>query len=260
LLQLRAGFLRSNIASLALNTGTKDAATALGFPCTTRSCINVDPTTQGIPSVHFTGGYSELGDDAFVPLTTIDNTFQYSAAVTWTKSTHSFKFGGVMLRRQLAPTQSSYLRGDMEFDGIFTGNSMADLLAGQGTVAQRGFTLVGVRLRSWEYSGYAQDDWRATRWLTLNLGVCYDIFTPYTARNNAFSNFDSSLNLLVGPSLPGIQASSPTAGVRTDYSNLAPRIGFAATLGYGTVLRGGFRNELLPAKLRQRGGYEKCAV
>ena len=246
LLQLRAGFLRSNIASLALNTGTKDAAIKFGFPCTATSCINVDPTTQGLPSVHFTGGYSELGDDAFVPLTTIDNTFQYSGAVTWTRSTHSFKFGGGLIRRQLNPSQSSYLRGDMEFDGIFTGNSMADLLAGQGTVAQRGFTLVNGRMRSWEYYGYAQDDWRATRWLTLNLGVRYDVFTPYTARNKAFSNFDPSLGLLIGPSLPAPQASGPTAGVRTDYSNFAPRIGFAATLGHGTVVRGGFGMSYFP--------------
>jgi outer membrane receptor protein involved in Fe transport len=246
LLQLRAGFLRSNIASLALNSGTKNAATTIGFPCTATSCINIDPTTQGIPSVNFNNGYTSLGDDAYVPLTTIDNTFQYSAAVTWTKNTHSFKFGGGLIRRQLDPSQSSQLRGDMTFDGIFTGNSLADLLTGQATTAQRGFTLVNGRMRSWEVFGYAQDDWRATRWLTLNLGLRYDIFTPYTARNNAFSNFDPALGLLIGPALPGIQASGPTAGVRTDYRNLAPRIGFAASLAHGTVVRGGFGMSYFP--------------
>src|SRR5580704_7794950 len=50
LVQLRAGFMRSNIDSLALNSGTTNAALAFGFPCTPTSCINVDPTTQGIPS------------------------------------------------------------------------------------------------------------------------------------------------------------------------------------------------------------------
>jgi hypothetical protein len=246
LLQLRAGFLRSNIASLALNTGTKNAATAIGFPCTATSCINVDSTSQGIPSVNFSNGYSSLGDDAYVPLIHIENTFQYSGAVTWTKGTHSFKFGSAVIRRQVLAIQSSQLRGDMSFDGIFTGNSLADLLTGQATTAQRGFNLVPPRIRGWEPSVYAQDDWRATHWLTLNLGLRYDVFTPYTERNNAFSNFDPSLGLLIGPALPGIQASGPTAGVRTDYHDLAPRIGFAASLAHGTVVRGGFGISYFP--------------
>ena len=138
-MQLRAGFMRSNIDSLALNSGTKDAALAFGFPCTATSCINIDPTTQGIPSVNFNSGYSSLGDDAYVPLQHIENTFQYTGAVTWTKGTHSFKFGVGMIRRQALSVQSSQLRGDMTFDGVFTGNSMADLLTGQATTAQRGF-------------------------------------------------------------------------------------------------------------------------
>ncbi len=246
LVQLRAGFMRSNIDSLALNSGTTNAALAFGFPCTPTSCINVDPTTQGIPSVNFNSGYSSLGDDAYVPLQHIENTYQYNGAVTWTRGTHSFKFGAGLIRRQALSVQSSQLRGDMTFDGVFTGNSMADLLTGQATTAQRGFNLVPPRFRAWEYSGYAQDDWRATRWLTLNLGLRYDIFTPYTVRNNAFSNFDPALGLLIGPALPGIQASGPTAGVSTDYHDLAPRIGFAATVGHGMVVRGGFGMSYFP--------------
>ena len=246
LVQLRAGFLRSNIASLALNTGTTDLATQFGFPCTATSCINVDPTSQGIPSVNFNGGYSSLGDDAYVPLIHIENTFQYNGAVTWTHNNHSFKFGGGLIRRQVLAIQSSQLRGDVTFDGIFTGNSLGDLLTGEATTAQRGFNLVPPRFRAWEYSGYAQDDYRATRWLTLNLGLRYDIFTPFTVRNNAFSNFDPALGLLIGPALPGIQQSGPTAGVGTDYHDLAPRIGFAASLAHGLVVRGGFGMSYFP--------------
>lgn len=248
LLQLRAGYLRSNIASLALNTGTKDAATKLGFPCTPTSCVNVGALTQGIPSLDFNGGYSSLGDDAFVPLTTIDNTSQYSGALTCTHGKHSFKFGSMVIRRQLSPTQSSYYRGDMRFggSGLFSTNAMADMLLGEASTVQRGNTLIAVQLRAWEPSTYAQDDWRATRWLTLNLGIRYDVFTPYVAHNGAFSNFDPKLGLLIGPTLAGAQASDSTAGVRTDYSDFAPRLGFAATLGHGLVARGGFGVSYFP--------------
>jgi len=85
-----------------------------------------------------------------------------------------------------------------------------------------------------------QDDWRATNWLTLNLGVRYEIFTPLTESRGFLSNFDPTVGLLVSPYLTGNQHSSPTGNVNTDHSNFGPRIGFAATLGQGMVLRGGF--------------------
>jgi len=37
---------------------------------------------------------------------------------------------------------------------------------------------------------YVQDDWRARRWLTINLGSRYDIYTPFTEAHNQISNFD----------------------------------------------------------------------
>ena len=90
LVQLRAGFLRSNIASLALNTGTNGRRRLqFGFPCTATSCINIDPTTQGIPSVNFNSGYSSLGDDAYVPLQHIENTFQYNGRCHLDQGTHT---------------------------------------------------------------------------------------------------------------------------------------------------------------------------
>jgi Carboxypeptidase regulatory-like domain len=246
LLELKAGFLRSNIASLPLNFG-KNLATQFGFPCTATSCINTsDPVTSGLPSVNFNnGGYSALGDDAFVPLTTIDNTFQYQGAVTWTRGVHSFKFGTGFIRRRLDSAQSSYPRGNITFSN-FTGNSLGDLLTGQAATVTRGNTLISPNLRAWEPSAYAQDDWRAKRWLTLNLGIRYDIFTPFTAANGAFSNFDPALGLLISPALPGLQHSGPTVGVKTDYKDVAPRIGFAATVGKGTVVRGGFGMSFFP--------------
>jgi hypothetical protein len=246
LLELKAGFLRSNIASLPLNYGN-NLATTFGFPCNTVSCINTaDPVTSGLPSVNFNnGGYSALGDDAYVPLTTIDNTFQYQGAVTWTKGVHSFKFGAGFIRRRLDSGQSSYPRGNYTF-GDFSGNSLADLLEGNAASVTRGNTLVSPNLRGWEPSAYVQDDWRAKRWLTLNLGVRYDIFTPFSAENGAFSNFDPAIGLLISPALPGIQHSSPTAGVKTDYKDIAPRIGFAATVGKGLVVRGGFGMSFFP--------------
>ena len=83
---------------------------------------------------------------------------------------------------------------------------------------------------------YVQDDWRTNKWLTLNPGVRYNIYTAKTEQYNRLANFDPvSVKILVAG-----QNSSNTAGISTDHGNLAPRFGFAATLGHGMVLRGGF--------------------
>ncbi len=89
-----------------------------------------------------------------------------------------------------------------------------------------------------------QDDWRATGWLTINLGVRYDVYPPYTEENNQMSNMDPFTGTLY---VAGQNGASETAGVKTDYSNVQPRIGFAATLPYSTVVRGGFGLSFVPS-------------
>jgi outer membrane receptor protein involved in Fe transport len=91
-------------------------------------------------------------------------------------------------------------------------------------------------LRTWEPSVYAQDDWRVTQKLTLNLGLRYDIFTPDIATGNNLSRFDAVTGqILVG----GVNSSSST-GIVTDRRSLAPRVGLAYNLTPKTVVRGGF--------------------
>jgi hypothetical protein len=89
--------------------------------------------------------------------------------------------------------------------------------------------------RAWEFGAYVQDDWRVNNWLTLNLGARYDIYTTKTEQHNRLSNFDPvAVKILVAG-----QNAGDTAGIATDYGGIAPRFGFAATLGKGMVLRGG---------------------
>ena len=99
--------------------------------------------------------------------------------------------------------------------------------------------------RTWESGLYVQDDWRVNNWLTLNLGLRHDIFTAKTEQYNRLSNFDPvAVKVLVA----GVN-SDAAVGIKTDYGNIAPRFGFAATLGQGMVLRGGIGLELFPWRL-----------
>jgi len=242
MVMMRAGVSRIRIWSKSPNTGVNNAAIAMGFPCNALTCVNLsNPTTDGIPSAEYDSGYSPQGDDAFVPLDTRDTTYQYNFALHHTHGAHSFKWGVQLIRRQLTEIQSNYPRGDMEFTGATAlGNSLAEMLAGEVPSFQRIYTIVPSALRGWEPSAYMVDDWHATRNLTLNLGVRYDVYTAYTIANNAASNFDPALQLLVGPAFTGVQHSNPHVGMSTDYADIGPRVGFAYKMSHDLVVRGGF--------------------
>jgi outer membrane receptor protein involved in Fe transport len=247
LLELRAGYLRTAIQSKTINDG-KNTATSLGFPCNAISCVNLgDEQTFGLPRI-LIQGFQELGDAVFVPLLQFDNTFQYSGGLTWTRGAHNIKFGASLIRRQYSIVQSSTSRGTFTFNASASNApaplnyGFANFLAGAPVTVQRVASLYKPGYRGWESGYYVQDDWRLTRWLTLNMGVRYDIFTAKTEQHNRMANFDpvNSAILVAG------QNSSATTNISTDHGDFAPRFGFAATLGHGTVLRGGIGLSFYP--------------
>src|SRR6202035_3978670 len=101
LLDLRAAFTRINNLSLPLNFGL-NADTTVGFPAANTS---FSPFANSLTPVSV-GPFGDLGDGAFVPLQDIDNTFQYTGTVSWTRGNHSIKAGGSFLRRQARNVQS----------------------------------------------------------------------------------------------------------------------------------------------------------
>ena len=82
---------------------------------------------------------------------------------------------------------------------------------------------------------YFQDDWRATSWLTLNLGLRYEMYTPVTEADNQMSRFIPELGQIVLAT-----DEDPRVGVKNDFSNIGPRVGFSATAPGQIVVRGGF--------------------
>ena len=134
----------------------------------------------------------------------IDNTFQYLGAVTINHGAHNIKIGAALIRRQAFNQQNNYGIGSWTFNPIVdpaTGTTdptgLAALLQGDFQQLQRSNSLVPPHYRTWEPSVYIQDDWHATSKLTLNLGVRYDVFTPFTEVHNALSNFDPATGTII---------------------------------------------------------------
>ncbi len=128
--------------------------------------------TVGAGTLGFGGLYNPVKDQ--------DNTFQYIGSMTWSRSNHNIKTGAALIRRQLTSFQSSYGEGLWIFLGL------PNLLQGNVFEVQRALSLVVPHIRVWEPSVYIQDDWHVARNLTLNLGLRYDLYTPFTEISNAF--------------------------------------------------------------------------
>ena len=118
------------------------------------------------------------------------------------------------------------------------GNAIASLLTGYDNQATRNMALATPQYRAWEIGDYIQDNWRVSRNLTLNLGLRWDIYTPFKEKNNALSNFD--------PTDPATLASGriQVAGAQgvSDTVNIATQWAGPATLA-STALNSG--NELM---------------
>jgi len=203
------------------------------------------------------GGFNDqleyTGD--YGPYIVPEQTWQFSDNVSWVKGNHTFKFGASILRRQVnlfrpfAGKGYFFLFGNGQSPSP-TGYEISDVLAGWVNNYQVGPVLGFSHTRNWETGYYAQDDWRITHKLTLNLGIRYDLYTWPMEDHNLQANFDPTANCLAHPLtpctggrllIPGQNGASQSL-IPTDTNNWAPRIGFAYDLrGDGkSVFRGGF--------------------
>jgi hypothetical protein len=257
LLHLNAQLARYVSDSEADNTGV-NVNTAFGGPLNGN-----DPAIKGmnglLQAAFSNGGYSALGDAFALPTEYWDTTQQYAGTLIWTKGAHNVKFGSSLLRRDFSQYQLLF-KGSFSFSSQETnstaggpggtgGNSLASLLLGYPLSFNRNMAPVAPQYRNWEIGEFVQDDWRITKSLTLNLGLRYDIFTPTTEKHNNISDFDPTIPSVLNSGMmliAGQNGVSDSVNIKTQYHDFQPRIGFAASLGHNTVLRGGFGTSYYP--------------
>jgi hypothetical protein len=205
----------------------------------------------GVPLTQFSN-FGFIGSPDFLPKRQIPQQFQYSDTISWTHGAHSFKFGGTLW----APMRNIFqdepgTRGDLGFTGVFTacvksatvtcpaksGLSYADGLLGL-TQSTQLTNVFFVDQRLWMLAGFAEDDWKVTRKLTLNLGLRYDFATPALEGQNRMANFDpTGAGSLVFAKSGSLEDRSL---VQVNKKNFGPRVGFAYSLDPKTVVRGGY--------------------
>jgi len=255
-LELNASFSRKTNNQVWPLSPERDWAAEAGFAGGTSNLI-----ARGLPQLD-ASGYIFLGPAYDIPKIWAFNNYQYSAATTWIHGRHTLKSGADFLRMQYFSRQYGDTRGRLTFLGRFTGEPLADLLLGWPQSTRRQLDAAGPYHLISNYSGYVQDDFKATSTLTLNLGLRYDLMKPPREKFGAWSMFVPSLGKIVisgRGTVPDfdrrIQATGlaphitmaagaglPPSIRQPDYTDFGPRLGFAWR-PFGkttTVVRGGY--------------------
>ena len=161
-----------------------------------------------------------------------------------TPGSHQFKFGLDFRWYQLNAVAPPNPTGSFAFTTTGTdqqgvtnsGNAIASFLLGQVDTFQIDLQQSRIRPRDHIFEFFAQDDWKLTGRLTLNIGARYTMHFPSTEKTDQGAVFNLSTQQLDYLGKNGFSHSAR----ELHYDNVAPRIGFAYMLTPKTVVRSGF--------------------
>ena len=199
------------------------------------------PFTGGLPRIGFAGAFVPgLGGFKWPKFQGPDTITQFIDHVSYAAGKHSLKFGGEVHRNGVSGGAFGNARGSITFLGgvaLPASTALEDFFAGDPFKASVQVGDPRRQIDNWAYGAFLQDDWRATKSLTFNLGLRYEYSTVMKEAHNLLGNFDPhSKTGLIQAGMNGV--SGP---YNPDHTNFAPRFGFAWDVtGKGnTVVRGG---------------------
>src|SRR3984885_14239792 len=233
--EARVTFFRTS-THLDNPTGGQATLSSLGF-VTGVGTLGIIPDAfpgypEYVPQVYFNN--FTIGAPSLITFQP-NNTYTVSDGFSKVVGRHTLKFGGEARYLQINERNLASQDGAFVFDGTVTGSDFADYLLGATTGAGNGYTQAAIQLldsRTRYGAAYAQDSWKATPDLTLNLGLRWEVSMPWYdtqgkiqtwVKGEQSTVFPNSPTGLVFPGDPGI----PKTLAPTRYNNFGPRIGIA---------------------------------
>jgi hypothetical protein len=235
---LRLGYTRRG-NTIEGATLSDTASAALGIPgIPTNAAFN-----NALPLFTFTG-FQQLGPSSSTFSQYQTAVWQAVDTVAYTRGRHAFKAGLDFRWYQLNTVAPSNPTGSFAFTTTGTnqqgvtnsGNSIASFLIGQVDTFQIDLQQSILRPRDHIEEFFAQDDWKATSRLTLNIGARWTLHFPSTEKTNQGAVFNLDTQQLDYLGKDGY----PRSARELHYDNVAPRFGLAFLMTPKTVVRSGF--------------------
>jgi hypothetical protein len=271
-LDARIGLDRTKAGKYNLSIGNTAFSTP-GEPSFIPGLPSNPVVAGGLPSISISGGYSSFGRQSTNPQWQDPAFLDPKVNFTWVKGAHTLKFGYEYEHLWMAVNDNNPLYGSFTFGGGYSlcnhnvyatcplnssnaaytavqpDNYWADFLFGDTSTYQLA-NFFEAHLTQNTHNLYAQDDWKVSDKLTLNLGLRWEYTSPFGELYNNVSNFDPDSQTVL-TTTPGAVAGNGitpiSAGgvygktlINPDYDDFGPRVGFALAVDPNTAVRGGF--------------------
>ncbi len=232
-----ATFNRNSNLTTPFFANGSDVAAALGIQGTSSNPLNFGP-----PTLTFTN-FGSLTDGS--PSQTAFYNFGFTESLAIHRGRNNWTFGGGYTRYFRNSVTDANGRGTFNFTGLATseinangqpvantGLDFADFLLGLPQSDSIRYGSSNTYFRSDSYYLFGQDDFRVRNNLTLNLGLRYEYFAPWSEKYGRIANLDIAPNFtavaVATPSQPGpFSGTFPSGLINPDRNNFAPRAGLA---------------------------------
>jgi len=247
LLDANVGFIRLGQYVTENDYGTNTGLDLLKIPGANGSSIQ----QSGLPSFAISGFETFGNPDTWTPEFRNDNVFTYVANLAWSKRGHNVRFGMDLNHTSMndfQPQRGFGPRGGFTFTGGVSAlnggasptqaNAYADYLFGLSNSYGKSYQYLNpMSVREWQHGLYVQDQWQATRSLTVTLGVRWEYYPIIKRADRGIERYDLTTNQV----LLGCVASVPCdAGTHVSPNQFAPRAGLVWRMNPQTVVRAGF--------------------
>jgi hypothetical protein len=191
------------------------------------------PGNPGDPQVTISN-YTSLGSSARNSLQT-DEVWTATDSLSWTHGAHNVIAGADISRVYTTRFAANNPRGLFTFNGSMTGDAAADFMRGLLVSDTTPTVQLGSSGLQWRNDFFVLDKWNATRNLSLNIGLRYELPTvPVSPTGIANALNGAGTALVPATTTPNYEFTLP------NHNQWAPRFGFAYRIGTKWVARGGF--------------------